>query len=277
MVHTIRPGEVVIDDNNWRQHVNPPSSDRKTSSTGFISPDRDSHPFGAISDLFGGQGVSALPSKLMVPESEWVERIKEKTAKKELLSDLIIDSTKRGWRWLNQESTNFCWCYAVVHGFMVRWLKMGGSPIRPSPASVAAPIKNYSNQGGWGTQALEWILKYGVATEEFWPQNKISRQYYESSRENALLHRLVQAYEIRPRSWGEKMSCLLNDIPVPSGYSWMGHEMCSVDAVILPNGEIGCRDLDSYAKAAGTPNFKVLSRSQGTPDDACAIFTTTSY
>lgn len=265
---TVHPGTPIIDETNWRDHVVPPSADG-CSQSGYMPRDYDAQPFGSV--------AAGVPQSLMIPRDQWVDRIREKAAKKETLSDLVRGSTSRGWRWLNQAGTNYCWCYAVVHGMMVVWLKMGGNVIRFSPASAAAPIKNYRNNGGWGTQALEYIQRNGIATEQFWPQNAISPRYFDSSRENAALHKIVEGFEIRPRNWEEKISLLLHDIPVPSGYSWMGHEMCSITAVILPNGRVGCEDLDSYAASNGTPNFKVLSESQGTPDDACALYTTTNY
>lgn len=169
-----------------------------------------------------------------------------------------------------------CWCYAVVHAVMIERVKQNQPPIRLSPTSAAAPIKNYRNEGGWGTQALEWIAKYGVASEEFWPQNRIDRQYFESSREDSLKHRIEEWFDLRDRNFDEKASCLLQNIPVPSGYDWMGHEMCSCDLVVLKNGGFGCIDLNSYSED-GSFDAYALTESRGTASDQCAPrFTTPS-
>lgn len=263
---TINPSSPFADDANWRDHVKPPQNN---DGPNYIPRDWDAQPLGSI------PGTSEFPKELLIPRVEWKERIEEKERTKTQLSDILKASPVK---WLIQKSpwihTNYCWAYGVVHGIMAHRVVQNQPYRRLSPTSVAAPIKNYRNQGGWGSQALEFIIKYGVAAEEFWPQNRIDQQYFEPSRENAALHKVTEWWDLRSRNFDEKASCLLANMPVPSGYSWMGHEMCSCDLIVLKNGGFGCRDLNSYS-SDGTFDEYILTESRGAADDAVVPRTVT--
>lgn len=266
-------GAPIVDDSNWRDHVKPPGQDG--SESGFIPRDYDAHPLGSY------EGTSPFPSELRYDEKQLKEIFEEQERTKTGLKDMIDTAPQQ---WLNQSPTNYCWCYAVVHGVMiVRWV--AGLPWeRLSPFSVAAIIKNFKNNGGWGSQALTHIVKHGVASEKFWPMEapnmssreretanmsaiRDGRQYLESSRIDAAKHVITEFYELDDRDWLGKLSCLARRMPVPSGYNWMGHEMCSIRGVILPNGELGCEDMDHYG-SGGKYNSRIMTEKKGTADDA---------
>jgi len=154
--------------------------------------------------------------------------------------------------------------------------------VRLSPFGVACPIKNYQNNGGWGTQAAEYAAIHGCPDEAFWPQGTLGpdngsrnmaainqgRQYFESSRENALLHRIQQWYDCSD-DFDAKGSLMLRNIPVPSGYSWMGHEMCSVDLTMDSSGRFGCTDMNTYTDDGSFDGYN-LTESRGTGEDQSA-------
>lgn len=244
----------VIDDDNWQDFVQPLGDE--SSASGFIPRDYDAQPFGSV------EGAHSFPAELMIPREEWKERIEEMERTRTRLSDLL----KQHRIWLNQARTNYCWAYGVVHAVMAIRVVMGQPAKRLSPASVAAPIKGYRNVGGWGSQALSYIIKNGVADESVWPQNAIDPRYFAASRENAAQNKVTEWWELRPRSFAEKMSCLLRRWPVASGYNWMGHEMMSCDPLILPNGGIGVLDLNSYTRDGSFDGY-TLSESRATADD----------
>lgn len=267
----------VIDDSNWRDAVVPPQGD---DGPAYIPRDWTAQPLGSVT------GTGEFPRELLIPRAEWKERIEELERTKTRLSDLLRALHAQGqFVCLNQNPTNYCWCYAVVHAVMIARAVAGEPFVRLSPYSVATLIKSGRNQGGWGTQALERIVREGVASEEFWPQEKPGtsssarsaanmaairnwQQYVAGSRENAALHKVSEWWDLRSRNWDEKMSALLHRLPVASGYSWMGHERCSIDPVVLSNGDTGCVDLDSYT-SDGSLDLKVLASGRGAADDAC--------
>lgn len=257
-------GVIVIDDSNYEQYANP-ILDSGYSITGYAPKPDD----------FESGVCSAFPQELLIPEVEWKERYEEIKAKNRLLSTFCKWATaKLGVKWLNQNPTNYCWCYAVVQIVMLLKLLQNDTYRRLAPASVACLIKDFQNVGGWGSEALEFISTDGVADEEHWPQPtameaiKQGRKYVESSRDNASLTKIKAWWRIK--TLNEKMSCLLRRIPVASGYLRIGHEMASIDPYFSDRGEPGCYDLDSYASKNGEHNAKIMLGRQMVGDDMVA-------
>lgn len=230
---------------------------------------------------FVSRVTKPFPQSLIIPREEWADRLAEMQAKQTLMSDILNRYTEKyNVKWLNQNPTNYCWCYAVVHAVMILRIWQNEPYKRLAPASAAAIIKNFQNVGGWGSQALDHIAEYGVADEEHWPQPtamdaiRYGRQYVESSRANALEHRITEWWDIK--TLDEKMSCLFRYIPVPCGYLHMGHEMCSIDPHWTQSGGWGSLDLDSYARSSGKYNSQILLGKKAVGDDMVAPAVTTT-
>lgn len=281
------PSIPVIGDHNWQDAVGelqslaePDIQAPDASPSGYIPRDEHMQPLGS------GLGTTTLPEWALnqYPRETWKERIAELAAKKMRIQDILQREFEAGrWLSLNQNPTNYCWCYAVIHAIMIQRVLAGEPFVRLSPYSVACIVKNFGNYGGWGSQANEQCVKEGVADEKYWPQERPGmsssersaanmnairngRQYLAGSRANAGLKKVSEFWDLRSRNWEQKMAVLLIPMPVASGYNWMGHERCSIDACILSNGDYGCVDLDSYTQNGGL-DLKVLSSSRGAADD----------
>jgi hypothetical protein len=135
----------------------------------------------------------------LIPRSEWDDRIADMERTKSRISDLMIQG---GLKSLDQNGTNYCWANGPTTAVEAIRCVAGQPYVKLSPASVAAPIKNYRNQGGWGSEALEYIVEHGICTVDLWPANAISRQYFDGS---------------RPRS--------ANDLPVPADSGGRGLQL----------------------------------------------------
>jgi len=266
---------IVIDDRNFKDHVKLILPDGM-SETGFVPRDRTQQPFCAVG--------RAVPQDLLYDRKQLKEIFEEQQRKGTSLKQIIDSWNFRGW--LKQYNTNYCWCYAVVHAIMIIMGLSGRKIQRLSPYSMACIIKNFRNNGGWGTQALERAISHGCATEDTWPMEKPGmsdaechranmnainngRQYVAAAAEEAEKVKVTDWYDLRPRNMIEKLSMIARRIPVPSGYNWMGHEMCSIEGIVYANGDIGCGDMDNYG-SGGNYNYRALSGSRGSPDDACA-------
>lgn len=272
----------VMDEHNFQQHAftfQDNDEGMPESLTGYIPRDYDAEPLGS------GVGAKELPQALldMYPDEKvWKERFKELEAKKMDIPSILQRSFDAGvWKGLNQNPTNYCWCYAVVHAVMIQRLLNGEPFYRLSPYSVACIVKNFQNNGGWGSQACEQIVKEGVATEEFWPMEKPGmsdrsganmnairngRQYLASSRANAAMKKCTEFNDIPPRSIPHKMAALCVPLPVASGYNRIGHERCTIAGIVQSNGGLGYVDLDSYT-GTGAPDLKLVSNSFGAGED----------
>lgn len=242
---TLPPDTPEIADDNWTEFAIPMAGrdedGAQVSETGYTPRDFDQSPRGSI------VCAEAFPHSMLIPRSEWRERIEEKERKKTRLSDLC---TAAGPIWTNQSPSWYCWCYCVTHGVMALNAVQNERPRRLVPESVAGPIMNYRKKGGWPSKALDYIAEHGIADDTAWPWNGHTaankKQYFAPSRANAAQTKITEWWELR--TFEEKASCLLRNIPVPSGYSWMGHAMASIDLIVMRGGGFGCLDLDSYAR-----------------------------
>ena len=256
-VSRLPKGCQVIDDSNWHQRVEP---DMAHFGRGRVQRNWVTEPRGSVAKI-------DIP---IIPRNEWQARIKEMEERKNGLYDIIIQSGRPN---KNQGHTNYCWCNAVVRSMELIALLNNEPYVDLSPASVACLVKNFSNTGGWGGEALQGIVKYGIASAKVWPDNAIDRKYKNAESDADRKNRtILEWYELAHRSFDQKMSLLLHRMPVPSGYNWMGHEMCGIRPVYLGKNEYGCIDENSWGENS---RFYALSESKGTPDDGVSPIAST--
>jgi len=226
--------------------------------TGLIARDYDQQPFGS----YGARGIPFD----VIPRSEWAERIKAKERNKTRIVDLCDHA---GLTCLNQGSTNYCWINAPVHTLEIRRVVQNQKLVRLSPASVGAPIKNFRNNGGWGTEGLKYLVKHGCVPQDNWPANAIQRKY-DTSANDALRprYRVTEWMELERRNFDQLITCLLLGYPVAIGLNWWRHEVTAMDAVILGRNKYGVIIDNSWGPGWGENGRGVLTEKKATPDDA---------
>lgn len=161
-----------------------------------------------------------------------------------------------------------CWFNAPTHCLEIDRVMQNESPVSLSPASGACKITNFRNVGGWGKQALEFIIDTGVVPSSMWPDTAIDRQY-DTAATNAERgkYRVVEWWELEPRNLDQLMSVLLRRWPVAVGYNWWSHEVTAVN----PRWIDGAPALDidnSWGTSWGTNGRGVLQGNRMLPDDA---------
>lgn len=210
----------------------------------------------------------------LIPRSEWPHRIKERESNGANVSALLLAA---GIPSLNQQSTNYCWCNAVVGCFQaVR--SLSNEPYKAfSPASVAAPVKGFWNTGGWGGEALHYIAEHGICTVDQWPANAIAREYdNDRSRSERANYKVAKWFDLDQYNFDQVATLLLMGVPVAAGLNWWGHEVMFCDLVAVDGG-FGVRFRNSWGDSYGSKGFNVLTEHKANPDDACAVASVTLY
>lgn len=250
-----RPGEFVIDDSNAHKFAE--ELERSTDYAMGYRP----------RDWSLGSGVAQPFDIPLIPRDAWAPMIEAREKSGQLLSR-ICDLA--GVEHLDQGNTNYCWCNAVITAMEALRAAAGLPYVKLSPASVAAPIKGFRNQGGWGSEALAYIVENGVVPVSQWPANAIDRKYHTATnRETAKRFRVTEWYDLTARQFGQLMTCLLLGLPVPIGLLWWGHEVCAMDPVIIGKNRFGARIRNSW-KDWGDRGYAILEESKAVPDDAVA-------
>ncbi len=211
----------------------------------------------------------------VIPRDEWCDRIEEIEKTKSRLSDLSYQSNLECQ---DQNGTNYCWANAPVYCVQLVRVAMGLGVEYLSPASVAAPMKKYKNKGGWGTQALKYIVDKGIVPAKHWPVNAIDKKYYtEENLESAKNYAVTEWYDLQPGNFDQLMTCLLLRIPAVVGYHWWLHQVSAIDPICLGGGDYGIRIRNSWGMSYGKDGYAILGENKGTPDDAVAPRVTISY
>lgn len=243
--------ELIINDDNFANFIVPPPGFSKGMEDGF-------------GDRRGSlRGFSAMGIPL-IPEEEWddTQRDNEKNGAtiEQLCNDFNLPCK-------DQNGTNYCWINAPTHLAEIIRLKELGRKVSYSPASGGARIKNFRNQGGWGLEAVEFMVEHGMNYSEDWPDNAIKRSYLTD--ENKVAARKNKVVEFfRLDSWEEQVSCMLAGIPTADGYNWWGHLVCGVGITI---GDHNRRIRNSWAMSWGDKGFGTLSGRKKYSDGSVAI------
>jgi hypothetical protein len=202
----------------------------------------------------------------LIPERDWDDIIRQKEKDGANIVNLCKEF-KLPCK--DQGSTNYCWVNAPTHCCEIIRLMESGQVVSLSPASAGAPIKSFSNSGGWGSQALEFFKLHGLNASSDWPDNAIQRSYYTEANKEKAKRNIVREYYIL-NSWEERGSCILQDIPTADGYDWWRHEVTGV-GIVLTSHDLVIRN--SWSMSWGDQGFGILSGNKKQSDDSVAILT----
>lgn len=231
----LRTTDLVIDDSNWQQHIDPTINGEK-KARGCIPRNYDKIPQG----FYTAAPAIDFP---LIPRDEWPERIRELSANKAQVSDIRRRSGPGGGiiPSLDQDSVGYCWNHSLTMSLMLVRAIMGLPYVRLSAFMIGCLVKNYRDEGGWCALAMDFVTKYGVPSVEFWPEKSMKRSNdTPAMRENALLHRVIEQWAdmsaaVYDRNLTEDQSftLLLKGVPHPEDYGWWSHSVTIMDAVLM--------------------------------------------
>lgn len=289
----LRQGELVIGDDNFQKFCGHVEHDGEVKKFGLIPRDYKTHPVGSYSNSAGMRAVDDVP---MISMEEWPERIREREAKGAQLSQLRMTANNQGGPIpsLDQDGYGYCWTHSTTSTLILTRMMMMLPYVRLSAFAIAAIIKNYADQGGWGAQSMDFVVngftrggkKYlGVPTVQYWPEKSVNRANDNAETwANAELHVVTEGFiDVEAAQYDRDLSAqqvgslALQDIPSVGDFNWWGHSVAIMDIVdVYPNrsardiSRYGTRIWNSWKDSWGTLGTGVLKDSQAWPDGAVA-------
>lgn len=258
---------VVINDDNYHKFVEDPTVDKERKARGLIPRLFSECPqgyLGAICEPF------SLP---LIPDSEIEDRIRQQEKDKSSLQHIreqgkdggLIPST-------DQNGRGYCWAHGTCSAVMLVRAKNHQPFVSLSAYHVACIIKNYRDEGGWCTQALDFIAKRGIASEEFWPQRSVSKSNDTPQMwQNAALHKVEQWWDIsdnRETAKRQMATLLLLNDPVQTDHNWWGHSICTMR--LISWNPFKTMIWNSWGESWSDRGMGILEGSKAIPDGAVA-------
>jgi hypothetical protein len=233
---------------------------------GLVERDYSRHPVGYNSQPF------LLP---LIPEAEWAERLADQIAAKAQLSD-IRNRGNKGKRIpsTHQGKSNYCWAHSTASAMMLQRAMQNEPYAELSAFAIACKIKNYRNQGGWGSVSLEYAAEHGIPDTTHWPARSWQKHHDDPTTwKNAAKHKVSEWMDLEPRNKAQLVTCLLLNIPVVSDFNWWRHSVCSMDLVSLR--PFKTRIWNSWSDNWGEDGTGLLEGSKAIPDGMIAPFAST--
>jgi hypothetical protein len=275
--------ELVIDDSNYREFIGDVVVDGQIKSRGLVPRDYAKQPYGSIAGVkpFDPHDIK------IIPRNEWSSRIKDKQQAESQLSDFRLrGDSGQMVRSLDQNGQGYCWAYSTTGCAMLARMVANEPHVRFSAHAVACVIKNFRDEGGWGALSLDFLIKRGVPSVEFWPEKSMSHQYNnDATWENAAQYKcsegwtdLTRAAYDRELTQDQVMSCLLQNIPVVGDFNWWGHSVALMDAIeydtslsLSDENRWGVRLLNSWSDRWSDRGMGLLRGRKAIPNGAVAL------
>lgn len=255
MASILIPGERIIDEHSPMSLTHPVARGR-----GYD---------GMYRRGFANARFSSMPDSMLIDKSEWRDRIEAKQKDQAQVSDLIRYKKIPPE---DQSKTNYCWCTAPTGAFRVVRGIMGQPDKAFSNASVGGPVTGFKNVGGWGDDALERMETHGINEATDWPVNTIDKRLFTpENQKKALENRVADGWwKLEPNNIEQPASLVLQNILVPVGYDFWGHEVYLCD--LLWDGEFMFRFRNSWGDIPDYPyGFGVIKGKRMIPSDAVAF------
>lgn len=258
---------ITIDDTNYQQYAVDAVIGGHKRMRGLEPRDYSAFPVGysAFAKAFD------LP---LIPRDQWKERLAEQKAHSADLYNIRLKGNNgQPIPSRDQDGYGYCWAHSSVSACLLLRARDNQPYADLSAFSVAAPIKNFRNQGGWGSQSLEYIATKGVATSATWPQQSMNRgNLNDAMYADAAKYKVTEWMDLDPEKMKDQLvTCLLLGIPVVSDFNWWGHSVCTCRLVnVFDDWSIETTIWNSWGDSWSDRGMGNLKGSKAIPNGAIA-------
>lgn len=214
--------------------------------------------------------MSPFPQEMYVPRSEWDDRIEEMERDASSIHDIALQS---GVKIKDQDGYGYCWAFGTCTAVELSRASQGLPFVELSATSVAGPVKNYRNQGGWGKEALDYGVQHGWAPVSLWPEVPTGASSRYDTHECQLereKYKVTEWYEVPNRDFDAMMSVLFHRMPAAVGLNHWGHLICAAKPV-KKSGQYGWLYRNSWKPSWGDNGCGVLLGSKAIPDGTTVV------
>lgn len=178
----------------------------------------------------------------------------------------------------NQGSRGYCWKHSGTSAALLVRARDNQPYVDLSAYAGACIIKNYRDEGGWGSEGIEFQASRGDPSSDFWPQQSTDRACDNPATwENAKLHRVAEWMDLEPRNARQWATCLCNNIPVVADRNWWSHSTCDCRLIAWNGGRNPrVRTWNSWGDSWKQAGMGDLEGSQAIPDGMIAPRTITA-
>lgn len=202
----------------------------------------------------------------LIPESEWPARISAMEEAKAWPRDRYREAKPVHQ---NQNGLSFCWAYSLTQSVEMTRVVAGDPYVQLAPETLGE-LTGWSNAGYYCDRALAYAKEHGIAAREYAKQYSLDyRSFKEGWKENALLHRPVEAYDLGRDMWREVVTALLTGFAVYTGYNRFSHAI-TLDSLVNDGGKIGVSSPNTWN---GDKDRWTLFGATAVPNEAFAIRT----
>lgn len=129
----------------------------------------------------------------------------------------------------DQNGKGYCWAHSGVSSMLLARAEAGLPYADLSAYAVACIIKGFRDEGGWGSEGVEFLATRGCPTSQFWAQQSMSRSNDNPDTwANAALHKAIEWFDLDPESpdyLRQMATCLCQNIGGAADFNWWGHSV----------------------------------------------------
>lgn len=247
--------EIVISDDNYQDHITPPPG----MKMGCIPRDYAQFPVGYL--------MCAKPFNIpLIPPDKQQVIFDAQVANKARLSDIRnVGANGKPIPSRDQNGKGYCWFHSGTSAALLSRARDGEPYVDLSAYAGACIIKGYRDEGGMGSEGVEWVAENGIPSSQYWPQQSMSRSNdTPAMRANAAMHKWTDWIDLDPRNIQQLITCLLYNIPVVCDFNWWGHSVCGMDVVSL--NPFSLRIWNSWGDSWSENGTGILTGNKAIPD-----------